>query len=371
MSSHETLDCKDRSSGCVASSSLRHRSPSTSINSRDPRVRHDFISILAIAQQLQVNLLPITWQPALGILGAGGTAEIRQSLVNVQTSFAFKQLLRRNSLMFEDLGEIARMCCTEIRVFAHPMMRTHHNVQRLEGLCWDTAEDPDDESILPVMVMEKTSYGDISAFANSALGRGLDLLARLQLCISVGTTIKDMHSCSKQRPQTFWIMEILILRPEIIHGDIKPGNILIFRDTNGQFIAKVTDFGYSTIVTATDNSQLVYIPKSDPWYAPEHHHRGFTFSRAKKMDIFSYGLFCLWFLFIDPEADSTNMSFLKERKSAGQLPSFARKLSADVVAPEDFSIASLERFFDSALAHLPEERASDLGELLQLLESKW
>ena len=37
-----------------------------------------------------------------------------------------------------------------------------------------------------------------------------------------------------------------------MHGDIKPENVLIFRDTNGLFVAKVTDFGYSTIVTVDD-----------------------------------------------------------------------------------------------------------------------
>ena len=204
------VDCRyQQSNGCATSWIIRHQLPSTSVNSREPRVRHDFISILAIAQQLQVNLLPITWQPALETLGAGGTADIRQSLVNIQTSFAFKRLSRRNGFFFEDSDDIARLCCTEIGVFAHPMMRNHHNVQRLQGLCWDTAADPSDESVLLVMVMENISYGDISAFAKTALGKELDLLARLQLCISVGTTLQDMHSCRKQRPRTFWFLTIM------------------------------------------------------------------------------------------------------------------------------------------------------------------
>lgn len=143
---------------------------------------------------------------------------------------------------------------------------------------------------------------------------------------------------------------------------------MIFRDTNGLFIAKITDFGYSTILTATDDNHFVYMPKSDPWYAPEYHHRGFTFPDAKRMEIFSYGLFCLWFLFYDAEADFPNASLLKERKSAQQLLSLVRELMANVVVPTTFPISNLERFFDSALAHLPEERATGLGELLSLLD---
>ena len=160
----------------------------------------------------------------------------------------------------------------------------------------------------------------------------------------------------------------IMTRSDIIHGDIKPENVLIFRDTNGLFIAKVTDFGYSTIVTATDNNHSAHMPKSDPWYAPEYHHRGFTFSDAKRMEVFSFGLFCLWFLFYDAEADFPNALLLKERKSTQQLPSFVRKLMASMVVSTTFPISNLERFFDSALAHLPEERATDLGELLSLLD---
>ena len=52
---------------------------------------------------------------------------------------------------FTDSGHVARMCCAEIRVPARPMMRSRHNVQRLEDFCWD-------ESVLPVLMMERDIY---------------------------------------------------------------------------------------------------------------------------------------------------------------------------------------------------------------------
>jgi hypothetical protein len=56
-------------------------------------VHFDFLSFLGIAQSLKVDFLPITWQPALDTIGYGGTAKIRQTLVNIQMSFAFKRLI--------------------------------------------------------------------------------------------------------------------------------------------------------------------------------------------------------------------------------------------------------------------------------------
>ena len=58
---------------------------------------------------------------------------------------------------------------------------------------------------------------------------------------------------------------------------------------------KVADFGYSTLTVG--ESGMVSLPKSRPWNAPEHHFGGFTAKEAKKTDIYSFGMLCLWFLF--------------------------------------------------------------------------
>ena len=53
-------------------------------------VPNDFLSFLGTAQSLNIDFLPLTWQPTLDALDEGNTAEIRQALVNIQASFAFK-----------------------------------------------------------------------------------------------------------------------------------------------------------------------------------------------------------------------------------------------------------------------------------------
>ena len=82
----------------------------------------------------------------------------------------------------------------------------------------------------------------------------------------------------------------------VVHGDIKPQNVLVFKDaTNRKITVKVTDFGYSTLTVG--ESGKVSLPKSRPWNAPEHHFGEFESREAKKTDVYSFGMLCLWFLF--------------------------------------------------------------------------
>ena len=82
----------------------------------------------------------------------------------------------------------------------------------------------------------------------------------------------------------------------VVHGDIKPQNVLVFKDAiTGKITVKVADFGYSTLTVG--GSGKVLLPKSSPWNAPEHHFGEFKVQEAKKMDVYSFGMLCLWFLF--------------------------------------------------------------------------
>ena len=82
----------------------------------------------------------------------------------------------------------------------------------------------------------------------------------------------------------------------VIHGDIKPQNVLVFRDAiTRKITVKVADFGYSTLTM--NKSEKVLLPKSRPWNAPEHHFGEFKVQEAKKTDVYSFGMLCLWILF--------------------------------------------------------------------------
>ena len=173
----------------------------------------------------------------------------------------------------------------------------------------------------------------------------------------------------------------------IIHGDIKPGNVLIFED-DSRVVAKVADFGFATCLQG--DNDLISIPKSEPWNAPEYYDHYFRPEAAKKMDVYSFALLCTWLLF---EAGSSNGLLLPPDTNleTGQTVSFeARQSEKNLLqlwkSDSDDKLAkwiswlvredgrlndriqdNLIEFFRSALAFDPESRCMEFEQLLALL----
>lgn len=81
--------------------------------------------------------------------------------------------------------------------------------------------------------------------------------------------------------------------PGIVHGDIKPKNVLVFEENNKPTV-KLADFGFSAFAS----SKNLTLGGTVPWMAPEvQSQRSHTLSQAKKTDMFSFGLLVLWILF--------------------------------------------------------------------------
>ncbi|OCK78127.1 kinase-like protein, partial [Lepidopterella palustris CBS 459.81] len=233
----------------------------------------DLITFLAVVQKLQIDILPIRWQPERLPIGAGATGKINEALINLHTSFAFKCVSDRQKLD-ESEAKILQAFVSEIVVLGHPLIREHPNIAKLQGICWDISSD---DKVWPVLVFEKTQYGDLYNFITLPVGRDLRIAERLKLCVDVGVAIMDMHS------------------NKIIHGDIKPENVLVYKDDAGAYTARVTDFGYSTRFANEDD--LILVPKSWPWDAPEHHFDSYKPYQARRMDVFMFGMLCLWVMF--------------------------------------------------------------------------
>ncbi|KAL8789349.1 MAG: hypothetical protein Q9195_006876 [Heterodermia aff. obscurata] len=342
-------------------------------------VRYDFITFLAWAQHLQVDFLPITWQSARKIVGFGGTSLINQALVDLHTSLVFKRIsLKRKQSEEEEI--IFRDLITEIRVLSDPIIREHSNILLLQGICWDIPHTLSNDGVSgafcsdkvwPVLVFEKSQYGDLRHFATLAVGRELGMYERLRLCFDIGIAVTAMHGY------------------KIIHGDIKPDNVLIFRDGSNTFRAKVTDFGYSTLFNHDDD--LILLPRSRPWEAPEYDQynpQGTTPPKAMKMDIFSFGLLCAWVLFekyfsgidsLPKEAQwaQSYMRFQGEERLRDiidelKLQKELVRLSCDLLmAQRDLNLKQKEQlklFFKMSLAHDAAGRENDMSLLLSHLD---
>lgn len=95
----------------------------------------------------------------------------------------------------------------------------------------------------------------------------------------------------------------------MIHGDIKPANVLI-SERDGGLVPLISDFGYSTISDYGDDSASILLSQSKHWSAPEHTFEPVRFTDARKMDVYSMGLLCLWLLFYEQVSGSAKLPFM-------------------------------------------------------------
>ena len=168
-----------------------------------------------------------------------------------------------------------------------------------------------------------------------------------------------------------------------MHGDIKPQNVLVFKENKGRYRARVTDFGYAT--QFADERSLVRLPISLPWNAPEHNrlNREWIPSQARKADMFSFGLTCFWLVF-EPflsgslESNLTigfasapeETSLMTISRNKKELQRVMQGLIAAHTELEGHKAAALKTYFDMSLNGNPEKRNFGLRRLLNNLTSQ-
>ena len=134
---------------------------------------------------------------------------------------------------------------------------------------------------------------------------------------------------------------------------------------DSRYSVKVTDFGYSTQYAGVDD--LIFMPKSEPWCAPEWHHRGFTPAQATKMDSYSFGLVVLWLLCYSTEEDSVRQFRIDLNQESDDVLSLAYRRIEHVRSAQKFM---LRRFFENTLAFNASDRCANFLHLRDLLGSE-
>ena len=132
----------------------------------------------------------------------------------------------------------------EVAALRDARLNCHRNIVELIGY----GVEMDAWHQTPFLVMS-LAIGDLSHFLS--IQRTWDVLQ--QLCLDVGCGLDLIHHCG------------------LVHGDLKPLNILVFEDPHqGAYVAKLADFGFSIGELDTHNEGLVNLPGcSHGWAAPE------------------------------------------------------------------------------------------------------
>ncbi|KAK5454372.1 hypothetical protein LTS15_006372 [Exophiala xenobiotica] len=332
------------------------------------RTHPPLLRLLSIAEALEVNVLPLTWRPALEGLGLGATGQIRQSPLNAQISLAFKRFGGvANEIV--DMAEVewrARQydaVVSEVVALSTPMIYDHPNIANLEGICWEV--ETVSGEIWPVLAFRKAECGSLDNFLSLPDAKDMDFDDLIDICGEVAKGLRIMHLC------------------KIVHGDIKPENILVSKSVDsGAYGIKITDFGYSSL--GSSESDEVKLPLSRPWEAPEYHDRWFQLKAAKKTDVYSFGLLALWLLFRDEtlvldngmdikvseafgDTEDFAMARLQRSKRDGTLLDATLKLTARKADLTDRQRLVIDRLFSLSLERTPHKRAADMQPFVELL----
>ena len=156
----------------------------------------------------------------------------------------------------------------ELQILRNQHLSMHPNIVSLLGVCWQDlgAQKPE---VMPAFVLE-AALMDLEAFM--VPGKACTSRKLLGLAIDVSAGVRALHDVG------------------IIHCDLKPNNILIFKDVALEYIAKVADFGSALLLT-TVQAQGEVRPSAATsfWQAPECK-KPLNANGLIKSDIYSLGL---------------------------------------------------------------------------------
>ncbi|KAG8416345.1 hypothetical protein J3458_006937 [Metarhizium acridum] len=161
----------------------------------------------------------------------------------------------------------------ELQILKHEHVKDHDNIITLLGLSWRCVRG----TYMPAFVLEAAKSDLYSMIQSSQFALNKMTTRKiLGLAVDISCGLSALHDLG------------------IIHGDIKPQNVLIFEHRRLGFIAKITDFGSSLL--KTDIKEPIVLPyNTDIWQAPECQN-ALDGSQLIEADTFSPGLVLCYML---------------------------------------------------------------------------
>jgi serine/threonine protein kinase len=173
----------------------------------------------------------------------------------------------------EDRGALESVL-TEIHALLHPPLLHHANIINILGVAWGS-NHANPFQHLPVLVVE---YGDRGTLADVQINNDpLSEHLKSQIALGIANGLQALHD------------------EDIVHGDLKPDNIIMCSDEEKILIPKLADFGFAIIEAV--GTPDIKLAGTRTWRAPESHSR-LPVSTLRLTDIYSFGL-VIWSIALD------------------------------------------------------------------------
>ncbi|KAF3922976.1 Phytochrome [Dactylellina cionopaga] len=134
----------------------------------------------------------------------------------------------------------------EVLVLCHESLSRHRNIVKLYGWAYDQTWHR-----APVLILERALGNLETLFGES--NETSDDMVRWHLCLDIAEGLFALHEAG------------------ITHGDLKPSNILVFRETDDyvKYVAKLADFGLSVNEMTPNSEKHALRGWTSGWVAPE------------------------------------------------------------------------------------------------------
>ncbi|KAF2113319.1 hypothetical protein BDV96DRAFT_601491 [Lophiotrema nucula] len=137
--------------------------------------------------------------------------------------------------------EAYRSIYQELQTCCHPVLKKNENISNLLFIGWEK------DATFPWIALELAAFGTLEDVL-VAPGAGPTRRQKMNLAFDVVLGIAALHHVG------------------IVHGDIKPANILVHRHPERQVIGQIADFGGSLVLNSTQRAPSIGTPM---WSAPE------------------------------------------------------------------------------------------------------
>ena len=291
--------------GAPASSSVLARSVINSLASESyrqsqeqPTANKDISALPFILNSIErtwnsfLHFAPGAFNRRGTLLGGGATFSVERHSLNekrgslmVDPFSGANECLRPEFVAVKKVRQISASPDYVFKSIERDLMVLHRlkgckNILKMLGVGWEPSPVRGDSRLWPVLVSEIADMGSLDSVQRKV--GSLHYHTKRKFCLDVAHGLSALH------------------QDRMTHGDVKTENVLIFSDTNEGYIAKLSDFAFSSTVAQLrvngktppvldDDHEFSVVGATALWAPPEFRSQG-SFNSFASRDVYSWAL---------------------------------------------------------------------------------